>query len=105
MTTETAYRDPKTIETQKEVTVESAYPAPKTMKTQKGMTTEAMYRCFIYVALITLAISIVIPVAWVFLASVKQNSEFYGSPWAMPKSFYFQNFIDAFQKANMGPIC
>ncbi|MCC2439678.1 hypothetical protein LKL96_15795 [Bacillus paranthracis] len=102
MTTETAYRDPKTIETQKEVTVESAYPAPKTMKTQKGMTTEAMYRCFIYVALITLAISIVIPVAWVFLASVKQNSEFYGSPWAMPKSFYFQNFIDAFQKANMG---
>ncbi|GAB6503192.1 permease protein [Bacillus sp. UMTAT18] len=102
MTTETAYQDPKTIETQKEVTVESAYPAPKTMKTQKGMTTEAMYRCFIYVALITLAISIVIPVAWVFLASVKQNSEFYGSPWAMPKSFYFQNFIDAFQKANMG---
>ncbi|MGR5904987.1 hypothetical protein ACT7C4_18125 [Bacillus pacificus] len=66
------------------------------------MTTEAMYRCFIYVALITLAISIVIPVAWVFLASVKQNSEFYGSPWAMPKSFYFQNFIDAFQKGKHG---
>lgn len=102
MTTETAYRDPKMMEAEKELIVEAAYKAPKTVKPQKGMTTEAIYRCFIYVALITLAISIIIPVAWVFLASVKKNSEFYGSPWAMPKSFYFQNFIDAFQKANMG---
>ncbi|WP_425290584.1 hypothetical protein [Bacillus mycoides] len=102
MTTETAYRDPKTMGTQKGMTAETAYQGPKIVKTKKGMTTETVYRCFIYVALITLAISIIIPVAWVFLASVKKNSEFYGSPWAMPKSFYFQNFIDAFQKANMG---
>src|SRR4051812_8140742 len=72
------------------------------MKTKKGMSAETAYRLFIYVALITLAISIIIPVAWVFLASIKQNSEFYGSPWEMPNGFYFQNFIDAFQKANMG---
>ncbi|MDF2855455.1 MAG: putative transporter [Neobacillus sp.] len=66
------------------------------------MSAEKLYRLFVYVALITLAITIIIPVAWVFLASVKQNSEFYGSPWSMPKGFYFQNFIDAFEKANMG---
>ena len=72
------------------------------MKKQKGLSAETAYRLFIYVALITLAISIIIPVAWVFLASVKENSEFYGSPWSMPKGFYFQNFIDALQKANMG---
>lgn len=66
------------------------------------MSAETAYRLFIYVALITLAISIIIPVAWVFLASVKKNSEFYGSPWALPEGFHFQNFIDAFQKANMG---
>ncbi len=66
------------------------------------MSADTVYRLFIYVALITLAISIVIPVAWVFLASIKQNAEFYGSPWVMPKGFYFQNFIDAFEKANMG---
>lgn len=72
------------------------------MKKEKGMSAEKLYRLFVYVALITLAITIIIPVAWVFLASVKQNSEFYGSPWAMPKGFYFQNFIDAFEKANMG---
>ncbi|MEG1887589.1 MAG: carbohydrate ABC transporter permease, partial [Oscillospiraceae bacterium] len=27
---------------------------------------------------------------------------FYGSPWKLPAGFYFQNYIDAFQKANMG---
>ena len=24
-----------------------------------------------------------------------------GSPWSLPASFYIQNFIDAFEKANM----
>ncbi|MGX7352362.1 hypothetical protein RU97_GL001820 [Enterococcus canis] len=61
-----------------------------------------LYKIFVYVALITLAISIVIPIAWVFLASIKQNSEFYGDPWALPQGFYLQNFVEAFQKANMG---
>ncbi|MCH6267247.1 carbohydrate ABC transporter permease [Neobacillus citreus] len=72
------------------------------MKKQTGMNAEKVYRLFIYVALITLAVSIIVPVAWVFLASVKQNKEFYGSPWALPNGLYLQNFIDAFQKANMG---
>ena len=58
---------------------------------------------FIYIVLILFAISIVIPVAWVFMASLKENAEFYGqSPWALPKGLYFQNYIDAFEKANMG---
>ncbi|MDT2738424.1 carbohydrate ABC transporter permease [Enterococcus canintestini] len=61
-----------------------------------------LYKIFVYVALITLAISIVVPIAWVFLASIKENSEFYGDPWALPKGFYFDNFVVAFQKANMG---
>ncbi|MCI8292350.1 MAG: carbohydrate ABC transporter permease [Hespellia sp.] len=58
-------------------------------------------RIFIYIALIALAITIIVPVGWVFLASIKENSEFYGNPWTLPKGFYFQNFIDAFEKANM----
>lgn len=61
-----------------------------------------LYKAFVYVALITLAISIVIPIAWVFLASIKENAEFYGDPWTLPKGFYFENFIGAFEKANMG---
>lgn len=61
-----------------------------------------LYKVFIYLVLLLLAISIIVPVGWVFLASVKENSEFYGNPWSMPKGFYFQNFIDAFQGAKMG---
>ena len=66
------------------------------------MSSGKLYKLFIYVALLALAISIVIPVGWVFLASIKENSEFYGNPWTLPKGFYFQNFIDAFEKAKMG---
>ena len=57
----------------------------------------------IYAAMIFLAVIIFVPVAWVFLASIKQDSEFYGqSPWALPQGFYYQNFVDAFERANMG---
>lgn len=69
---------------------------------KKSISTSKLYKVFIYVALSTLAITIIIPVAWVFMASIKQNSEFYGNPWAIPTGVYFQNFIDAFQTARMG---
>lgn len=54
-----------------------------------------------YIALVLLALSIIVPVGWVFFASVKENSEFYRNPWTLPKGFHYQNFIDAFEKANM----
>ncbi|NBI07349.1 carbohydrate ABC transporter permease [Senegalia massiliensis] len=61
-----------------------------------------LYKAFIYVALISLAASIIIPVGWVFMASVKENSEFYGNPWSLPEGFHFENFIEAIHQANMG---
>ena len=63
---------------------------------------EPLFKAFIYVALITLAVLIIVPVAWVFLASIKQNSEFYGNPWAIHAGVYLQNFADAWGKARMG---
>ena len=72
------------------------------MERTKKSSADRLYKAFIYVALITLAITIIIPVAWVFMASIKENSEFYGNPWAMPAGFYFQNFVDAWGKARMG---
>lgn len=63
---------------------------------------DTLYKAFIYVALITFALSVVIPVLWVLMASLKKNSEFYGSPWALPDGLYFHNFVEAWQKANMG---
>ncbi len=69
---------------------------------KKKSSGDALYKAFIYVVLATLAIVIIVPVAWVFLASIKQNSEFYGNPWAMPASFYWQNFYEAWTAAQMG---
>ena len=63
---------------------------------------EAAAKAVMYVALIVLTVLIVIPVAWVFMASIKQNSEFYGNPWALPQGIHLQNFVDAWTKARMG---
>lgn len=71
------------------------------MKKNK-FSTDQLYKLFVYVAMITLAISIIVPVGWVFMASLKDNSEFYGNPWSLPASLQWSNFVDAFQKAKMG---
>ena len=60
------------------------------------------YRIFVYASLILLAVSIIVSIGWVFLASIKENIEFYRSPWAMPNGFYWQNFVDAWNRASMG---
>lgn len=72
------------------------------MKKTKASSTDRLFKIFVYVALITLAVSIIVPVFWVFMASIKENAEFYANPWALPKGFYFQNFVNAFQAAKMG---
>jgi len=72
------------------------------MDRKKIAVNDKVVKVFIYIALLMLAISIIVPVAWVFMASVKENSEFYGNPWTLPKGLYFQNFADAFTKASMG---
>lgn len=56
----------------------------------------------IYIILSLLAVVIGVPVGWVFLASIKQNSEFYGNPWKLPQTLFFQNFADAWGSAKMG---
>lgn len=56
----------------------------------------------IYAVLIILAITIIIPIGWVFLASIKENEQFYGSPWTLPNGFHFENFVQAWTEAEMG---
>ena len=63
---------------------------------------EGLYKFFIYFVLVLLAVTIIVPVAWVFMASIKQNAEFYGNPWALPVGFYWQNFVNAWNGAKMG---
>lgn len=72
------------------------------MKRKSKMSTDKLMKVFVYVTLITLALVIIVPVLWVFFSSIKENSEFYGSPWSMPNGFYFENFKEAFIDAQMG---
>ena len=69
---------------------------------QKAKSGSGLYKFFIYFVLGMLAITIVVPVAWVFMASIKENREFYGNPWTLPEGIYWQNFVDAWNKAAMG---
>ena len=68
----------------------------------KNQSAERLYKIFIYFVLIMLAVCIIVPVAWVFLASIKENSEFYGNPWALPQGVHWQNFVEAWNAAKMG---
>lgn len=71
-------------------------------KTLKNISTEKLFKIFVYLCLIVFALSILIPLGWSILASFKHKSEFYGSPWALPKGFYLENFRKAFVDAHMG---
>ena len=73
------------------------------VKTVREVSTgERLYKIFIYLVLSILAILVLVPVVWVMIASVKETSEHYGSPWALPTHIHWQNFVDAWTKANMG---
>ncbi len=71
---------------------------------QKKITSsgEKLYKAFVYLVLGLLAVLILVPVAWVFMASIKENAEFYANPWNLPHGFHWQNFVEAWETARMG---
>ena len=72
------------------------------MKKNQINTGDRLYKIFIYVVLGLLAVLILVPVLWVVMASVKETVEHYGNPWALPPHLPWQNFVDAWNKADMG---
>ena len=73
------------------------------MKLNNGNNTgDRLYKILIYVVLGLLAVLILVPVLWVVMASVKETVEHYGNPWALPTHLHWQNFVDAWNKADMG---
>ena len=63
---------------------------------------DRLYKIFIYVVLGILAVLILIPVLWVFMASLKETREHYGNPWALPTHLHWQNFVEAWTTSKMG---
>ena len=65
-------------------------------------TADRLYKIFIYVVLGLLAVLILVPIMWLMMASLKETVEHYGNPWALPTHLHWQNFVEAWGKANMG---
>lgn len=62
-----------------------------------------LYKVFVYVALITLAITIIVPILWVFMASLKSQLDLVSNdPFSLPTELLWSNFIQAFENARMG---
>lgn len=56
-----------------------------------------------HIALIVWALATAGPLLWVMLASFKNNTEiFLGQPFALPKTFSFQTYADAWTEAHVG---
>lgn len=44
----------------------------------------------------------VLPLVWLLMSSLKSPSEFSANPmWALPETFYWQNYVDAWTRGNM----
>lgn len=48
------------------------------------------------------ALSIVGPLVWVLLTSLKSSQEIFGSAWGMPKAARFENYVHAWNEASIG---
>lgn len=71
------------------------------MKKKKNFSI-SWHRLLTYLVMAAFAITIAVPICWVFIASIKADSEFYGNPWALPEGIHLENFVDAWNKARMG---
>ena len=56
----------------------------------------------IYLFLILVSIIYIVPLVWVFMVSFKTNAEIFTSPFALPESFYLDNFTFAWTAGKLG---
>ncbi|GAA5026802.1 carbohydrate ABC transporter permease [Actinopolymorpha pittospori] len=52
--------------------------------------------------LLAWALLVILPMLWVLLSSLKTNAEIYRSPFALPQTWQFATYVDAWQTANIG---
>lgn len=59
-------------------------------------------KAIIYIFLILIAVVYIAPLLWVFMVSFKTNGEIFTSPFALPESFYLDNFTFAWTAGKLG---
>jgi N-acetylglucosamine transport system permease protein len=75
----------------------SSHRKPPTMKQDVRL-----FSKFGQIALVFWALIVVVPILWTFLASFKNTSEIFSSPWTMPAHLRFENWSRAWTKAHVG---
>lgn len=55
-----------------------------------------------YFCLILVGIICLFPLVWILLNSLKNNAEIFASPFSLPKTLNFNNYINAWKTANVG---
>lgn len=58
--------------------------------------------CFVYLVMIVFLIITVYPIIWMIAGSLKTESEFYSNIWGLPSVPQWENYLLAWEKANMG---
>ena len=70
------------------------------MKDNKTRAT--VIKACIYIFLTLVAVLYIAPLLWVFMVSFKTSSEIFTSPFALPESFYIDNFTFAWTAGKLG---
>ena len=65
-------------------------------------TDSRIINAIIYVFLVLLALLYLLPLAWVVVTSLKDDSTLMLSPWAMPSKLMFENYTFAWTAGNLG---
>lgn len=69
----------------------------KSSRLHKAISENILRFVFIIVTLL-----VVVPILWAVATSLKTSAEFLTDPWALPEKLQFQNYVNAFVKAEMG---
>ncbi|HET7658713.1 MAG TPA: carbohydrate ABC transporter permease [Bacillales bacterium] len=63
---------------------------------------KAIVKVLVRIPLVIWSLAVLLPIIWMFLGAFKTNGEIFASPWGMPKSFHFDNFITAWTQYHIG---
>ncbi|MGK5741642.1 carbohydrate ABC transporter permease [Micromonospora sp. URMC 103] len=77
--------------------------APSAGRRGKGQRSEVRLLAGLgHVALAVWAVIVIVPILWTFLASFKNTTEIFSSPWTLPGELRWENYARAWTKANVG---
>ncbi|MGL4914194.1 MAG: carbohydrate ABC transporter permease [Romboutsia sp.] len=71
------------------------------VKSNKITVKSACTQTVLRIILISFLLMVVVPILWTIMQSFKTSQEFFSDPWALPSSFDFANYTNAWNKANM----